>query len=180
MQDTTDVERCQSQPSITRATTTEDLGNSVIPRTQNSIIHQSPSDTVGRRCSVDFQNHNRDGRQHRHPCHYEDTSACSKVTHPSSTRKYAGSEEALPRQVNLEETSQQGRHLPEATSAGIASNVGMAKGGKVVPLISWAIWRREEAVVEHGGDLMKLFFPTSSPTTPPPSLPLLHDTRENL
>ena len=129
---------------------------------------------------MDFQNHNREGRQHRHPCPYEDTAACSKVTDPSSTRKYKGSKGALPREINLEETSQQRRHLPEATSAGITSNVDMAKGGKLVPLIRWAIWRCEEAGVEHGGDLLKLFFPPSSPATPPPSLPLLPDKSENL
>ena len=67
-----------------------------------------------------------------------------------------------------------------ATNASIASSVGMSKGGKVVPLIRWAIWRCEEAGVEHGGDLLKLFFPPSSPATPPPSLPLLPDTSENL
>ena len=67
-----------------------------------------------------------------------------------------------------------------ATNASIASSVGMAKGGKVVPLIRWAIWRCEEAGVMHGGDLLKLFFPPSSPATPLPSLPLLHDTSENL
>ena len=103
-----DVERYQYQPSRTRATTTEDLKNSVIPPRQLSGIHQAPSDTVGRRCSVDFQNHSRDDRQHCHPCHYEDAVVCSKAMDPSSTRRDKGSEEALPREVNLEETSRRG------------------------------------------------------------------------